>query len=73
MDQQNADANEKITYFVIFNHQEGEITPAYSFMDKFSLEQASSQGIVLKAVIVPTKLYTHEEVQELITKYTPAE
>ena len=73
MDQQLADTNEKITYFVIFNHQEGEITPAYSFMDKFSLEQASGQGIVKKAVIVPTKLYTHEEVQELLSKYATVE
>jgi len=73
MDQQQNATTEKITYFVIFNHQEGEITPAYSFMDKDSLQRASGQNIVKKAVIVPTKLYSHTEVQELLQKYAVEE
>lgn len=60
----------KVQYFVIYKPQQGELTPAYSFMDEETMEQAMNQAIIAKAFVVPYKqIHSKEEVLELLERY----
>lgn len=60
----------QVQYFVIFKPQKGETSPAFSFMDKVTMDQALGKNIIQKSYVVPAKqIHTPEEVVQLLQRF----